>query len=379
MAPSAPLDLVHVVRQYRPGIGGLETFVEQLARAQLAEGHRVRVVTLDRIFDSTAGRLPAHEMLDGVEVRRIPFRGSRRYPIAPSVKDQLGSADIVHVHGIDFFADFLAMTSRKHRRPLLVTTHGGFFHTGFAKRLKRFYFATITRASLSRYDAVVACSVDDERTFRRIAGERVTLIGNKVDLAIFAGLADRGAPDILYFGRIAPNKEVERLLRWFAGLAKHDPTRRLFVAGKPMRESLKRLAQVATDLGISDRVEFHDTPNDDTLRKLIARCGSYACASSYEGFGLAAIEAASAGLYPVLSAIGPFESHIDTLGFGTLVDFEQPSSWAQSYARFEAGERAFRHDIGPAILAERLAPYDLSTMAHDYERVYRRILAKLAA
>ena len=234
MARPAPLDLVHVVRQYRPGIGGIETFVEQLAQAQRRDGHHVRIVSLNRIFDSAAGTLPAHELLDGVEVVRIPYRGSKRYPLAPSVLRSLGTAQLIHVHGIDFFADYLALTSLVHRRPLIVTTHGGFFHTGFAQRLKKLYFATVTRAALSRFTLVIAGSNDDETIFRRIVGDRVRLISNKVDLAKFAGLADPTAPSIIYFGRIAPNKEVERLLRWFAGLAQSDDPRRLIIAGKPI-------------------------------------------------------------------------------------------------------------------------------------------------
>lgn len=379
MARPAPLDLVHVVRQYRPGIGGIETFVEQLAQAQRRDGHHVRIVSLNRIFDSAAGTLPAHELLDGVEVVRIPYRGSKRYPLAPSVLRSLGTAQLIHVHGIDFFADYLALTSLVHRRPLIVTTHGGFFHTGFAQRLKKLYFATVTRAALSRFTLVIAGSNDDETIFRRIVGDRVRLISNKVDLAKFAGLADPTAPSIIYFGRIAPNKEVERLLRWFAGLAQSDDPRRLIIAGKPMGESLERLAGVASKLGIADRVEFHDTPSDEQLKALIARCGVYACASSYEGFGLAAIEAAAAGLYLVLSAIGPFRSHLAALDFGTLVEFDQPASWPDSYARFATDSACFRNSIDAHELCRRLLPFDLSTMAAEYEQAYRQILAGTAA
>ncbi|MDP9086208.1 MAG: glycosyltransferase family 4 protein, partial [Pseudomonadota bacterium] len=335
------LDLVHVVRQFRPGVGGLETFVDQLSQAQHRDGHRVRVVTLDHVFDSDMGRLPARETLDGIDVVRLPYVGSKRYPFALSVLGALGPAQIVHVHGIDFFADYLALSEPVHRRPMIISTHGGFFHTGFAQRLKRLYFWTITRAALSRFRLVVAVSDDDERMFRRIAGDRVQLIANKVDFAKFAGLADRSSPDLIYFGRIAPNKEIERLLRWFEGLALIDRDCRLIVAGKPMGESLERLAAIATELRIRERVDFHDTPTDEQLRALIARCSAYVCASSYEGFGIAAIEAAAAGLYPVLSAIGPFEAHLAKLGFGSSVAFDQPASWAESYARFASGIAAF--------------------------------------
>lgn len=370
-----PLNLVHVVRQYRPGIGGIETLVEQLARAQVRDRHRVRVITLDRIFDD-GGRKPlaARETLDGVEVERIPFRGSKRYPLAPGVLDRIADADLVHVHAVDFFADFLALTSPYHRRPMVLSTHGGFFHTEFAARLKKVYFNTVTRASLSRYAAVIAGGAEDERLFRPIAGDRLSLIPNKVDLEKFAGLADRAGSDILYFGRIAPNKQPGRLIRWFAPLAARDPGPRLILAGKPMGETIERLAGLAAELGVADRVDFHAQPSDDQLKQLIARSAIYACASSYEGFGLAAIEGVSAGLYPLLSPIPPFAAHVGEIGFGTLVDFDDPASWEASYDRLATGFGAFRADIGAHEIRRRLRPFDLATMAADHERIYRQVL-----
>ena len=369
------LTLVHVVRQYRPGIGGIEIFVEQLASAQRRGGHRVRIITLDRIFDDPGGvRLPARETINGVEIERIGFAGSKRYPLAASVLGRIGKPDLIHVHAVDFFADFLALTSLVHRRPMVLTTHGGFFHTQFAARLKRLYFATVTRASLSRYAAVIACSEEDCRQFAPIAGAKLALISNKVDLDKFAGLANRSGSDLLYFGRIAPNKEIERLLHWFAGLTAIDPVRRLIVAGKPMGESIERLAAVTEQLGIGGRVEFYASPSDEILKALIRRSSIYACASSYEGFGLAAIEAASAGLYPVLSNIAPFAAHVASIGFGTLVAFDDPASWDNSYVQLEEGLTEFRASFGPDEVRHRLEPYDLASLATDYELIYRRVL-----
>jgi alpha-1,3-mannosyltransferase len=51
--------IVHVVRQYHPAIGGMENVVAQLAGAQCHKGHRVRVVTLDRVYNAPdTGPLP---------------------------------------------------------------------------------------------------------------------------------------------------------------------------------------------------------------------------------------------------------------------------------------------------------------------------------
>ena len=129
------MQIVHVVRQFHPSVGGLEDVVAQLAHAQYAKGHDVRVVTLDRIFNAQgAGKLPKWERIEGIEIIRVPYFGSTRYPIALSILRHIRHADIVHVHGIDFIFDYLAWTAPLHRRKQVVSTHGGFIHTSFAAR-----------------------------------------------------------------------------------------------------------------------------------------------------------------------------------------------------------------------------------------------------
>ena len=160
------MNIMHVVRQFHPAVGGLESVVQELALAQVAAGHRVRVITLNRLFKAMqAGVLPARDVIGGVEVIRVPFFGSPRYPIAPSAIKFIHDADIVHVHAIDFFFDYLAWSKPLHRKKLVISTHGGFFHTPYAARFKWLYFLTITRMSLAWYNGVAAVSVSDHELF----------------------------------------------------------------------------------------------------------------------------------------------------------------------------------------------------------------------
>lgn len=376
-ASAGALTIVHVSRQFTPGIGGLENYVEQLARRQLASGHRVRVVTLDRIFsDPSAARLGAHDMHEGIEVVRMPFIGSVRYPIAPAVLKHIRDADLVHVHAVDFFCDFLAATAWLHRKPLVLTTHGGFFHTPFLQRLKQIYFAVVTRASLGQYRAVIASSEADFRTFAPISEPRLTLIADPVDTEKFAGRADSTSDALIYFGRLAPNKELSRLIAWFAGIPARGGSRRLIIAGKPMGISVSELVAQARSAGIAKRIEVHEAPTDQELGALIARSAVYCCASSYEGFGLAAIEAASAGLFPVLSDIPAFRDSLGKLGFGMLVDFEEQRTWGDSYERFERSLATHRANFSKAEIESKVAAFGWDGAAGQFEQVYARVLGR---
>jgi hypothetical protein len=280
------------------------------------------------------------------------------------------------VHGVDFFADYLAATRALHRKPMVLTTHGGFFHTSFARSLKQIYLKTVTRASLSQYGAVIACSAEDQRLFAEVAGERLVLISNPVDIDKFAGLADPSSDTIIYFGRLAPNKEVARLIDWFAEFARADPKVRLIVAGKPMGVDPAELEQRAAEHKLQDHFELHVSPSDDELRKLISRSGSYVCASSYEGFGLAAVEAASAGLFPILSDIPPFADTLGRLGYGFTVDFANPSSWARSNAMMKEARASFRTSFDRARVRDAVAPFDWDSAVPRFDEVYRKVLGR---
>jgi alpha-1,3-mannosyltransferase len=362
--------IVHVTRQFWPGVGGLENVVDNLARCQVGNGHDVRVVTLDHIFDATDDTpLPASEIWNGIAIRRIPFRGSRRYPVAPSVLRHIRHADIIHVHAVDFFVDYLALTRFLHGRKMILSTHGGFFHTQFASRLKHVYFNSITRLSLIAFDAIAASGVEDGRRFAALSPHKVVTIENGVDIAKFAGLADPTRRTILYFGRLAPNKGLDRLIAWFARLHAFAPHWQLVIAGKPMGVSVETIRKWALQAHVSAHVAVHDTPSDAALADLIRNAGFYACASRFEGFGLAAVEAASAGLALLLSDIPPFRQTVARLGAGDIVDFDMSAQGMPALAA-----KLERQAAAPARPAPDLASFGWDAVGQRFEQLYAAVM-----
>ena len=327
------MNIVHVVRQFHPALGGIESVVRELASAQVAAGHRVRVVTLNRVFKATQDQvLPARGVVDGAEVIRLPFFGSTRYPLAPSVIKFVKDADVVHVHAIDFFFDYLAWTKFLHRRKLVISTHGGFFHTPYAARLKRLYFLTITRFSLAIYDLVAAVSVADRELFGRIRRRDIVCIENGVNVSKFLN-ASSAAPvkAILALGRLSSNKRLDRLLSFLAALRRRDPQWKLTIAGRPWNVEVDDLMMLAKTHQIRDAVEIIVGPDDDKVRQLMGRCSVMASASEYEGFGVAAVEAMSAGLFPLVSDIPAFRRLVTRVGTGMLVDFSDVEAAADKF------------------------------------------------
>ena len=373
--------VAHVVRQYQPSIGGMEEVVRNLVQHQQSETkYEPYVVTLDRVFREPNTQLPQQEMLDNVPVKRLSYRGSERYPLCPQVLKSLRKADLVHVHGIDFFFDFLALTQSLHGRPLVVSTHGGFFHTSFARRLKRLYFSSVTRASVLAYRRVIATSENDGEMFRQITGEsRLRVIENGVDIKKFEAAASKTLePTLIYFGRWSVNKGILEALDALAALCAQQPNTpwKLIIAGREYDLTAVSILAHAVKLRLSDRVSVVPGPSNDDLRALISKASYFICLSHHEGFGIAPIEAMSAGLIPILSPIPPFKRLVDNTGVGLILDEAGPVNQARQIGNMHANLVA-QGDSGAARFdaARRAAlSYSWNTVAGQYVQQYDQVM-----
>lgn len=369
------MNVIHVVRQFAPAVGGLEDSVLNLARHQCRNlGLNAKVVTLNRLFGQQE-LLPSHEVVDSVPVVRIPWRGSTRYPIAPSILGKIRHADIVHVHAIDFFFDYLAATWPIHRRKLVVSTHGGFFHSANYGRAKKLWFNSVTRLSATAYDRIIACSENDAVMFAPVAGRRLRTIENGIDQGKFRNASPSVRNrTIVTFGRFARHKRIIALFELLARLEAIDPGWTLVVAGRDAADqTAEELQSAANAAGVADITRFVIAPSDDELRHVVEGASFYASASSHEGFGLAAVEALSAGLIPLLSDIPPFVRLISHGAPGLLFDPDSPDEAAR---RIVDLNRTLDDTWPQARTAaiEMAASYDWANVAVAYVREYQSVL-----
>ena len=374
--------VAHIVRQYLPSIGGMEEVVRNLVQHQQAQTRfEPYVVTLDRVFRKPGKKLLAYETMDSVAVRRLPFSGSERYPLCPQVLDALKGADLVHVHGIDFFFDFLALTRPLHGRPLIVSTHGGFFHTRFAKQLKRLYFNSVTRASALAYRRIIATSENDGDIFSGISGEpRLKVIENGVDIQKFESASSPELqPTLIYFGRWSVNKGILEALEVFAALCSQQPDTpwQMTIAGREYDLNADLILAHAARLQIAGRVSVVAGPSNGDLRALISQASYFICMSHHEGFGIAPIEAMSAGLIPVLSAIPPFNRLVKSTGVGLVLDAANPAGQARQLGHLHDRELQARRlpDGGQRDVARAAArAYSWNKVATQYVQQYDQVI-----
>jgi glycosyltransferase involved in cell wall biosynthesis len=87
---------------------------------------------------------------------------------------------------------------------------------------------------------------------------------------------------LVYAGRIAPEKNMEFLLKAFAGVAHAVPKVHLLVVGGGQKEHEDDLKRVAGELRIEDRIRFTGMVSKDTLPSYLALGDIFVTASVTE-------------------------------------------------------------------------------------------------
>lgn len=347
--------------------------VEGLSCALQQKGHTVRVATLRSLF-STGAMAPARSVEAGLMVRRMRHWGPKRYPVAPAALAEIRGYDLVHIHAIDFFVDYLSLLRLLHRIPLVVSTHGGIFHTQWASRFKQMYFSTVTRMSLGGVGAVVCVSQQDREKFEEIVPrQRIRLIENGANIDRFWNLKKKVEPGvILGISRLAENKRVHKVLEAMALLKDRYPQMRLEWVGADHDGLRTSLEHRAVELGLGGRVRFHGATSREELYRLLERAQMFVSASAYEGFGLSTIEAMSAATVPVVTAVGAHPDVIENgvSGFVTDADATELSAYIERVLLMSPEDTAAMGEAARAATRR----FSWSEIAPQYEQLYRQVL-----
>ena len=305
--------ILEVARQFHPKVGGIESCVLHLSTGLITRGHRVEVVTLNR--DLRSGEIlrgPAE--VDSIPIHRIPYFGLRRYPVAPSWLRYIDDFDVVHVHAIDFFVDSaaLAKVMGLHKKPIIVTTHGGIFHTREWGRVKGIYWRSVLKQTLSVVDAVVAVSEHDAALFHSIVRpDKLLTIPNGIGPAFSTKRAPRVRGRVVYFGRVAPAKAVGKVIDLIAAMGEEFDNLELVVAGPDENGTAISLLRGADALGVRSRVRIVGELSREELANLVASAHLFVSAAPHEGFGITTVEALSAGVPVLVTRTGIHEQIVE--------------------------------------------------------------------
>ncbi|MBP0958277.1 MAG: glycosyltransferase [Oscillospiraceae bacterium] len=164
-------------------------------------------------------------------------------------------------------------------------------------------------------------------------------------------------------GRLCEAKNQSFLLEIFAELLKLRQDSILIIAGDGELES--RLKQKAEELKISEKVIFCGAVDNTSLLYQAMDC--FVFPSNFEGLGIAAIEAQTAGLKTICSDGVPREAAVTELcSFMPLK--ASPKEWAEHIISECDGyvRRSYAKEV-------RTAGYDIADTAKQLEKIYRSL------
>jgi len=366
--------VLEVARQFYPKVGGIESSVLNLSRGLAERGHTVEVVTLERdLF--TGKRIVAPTNLGSIRIHRIPHVGSMRYTIAPAWLRFARDVDVVHIHAIDFFLDSAAIARGLGllSAPIVVTTHGGIFHTPAWSRIKDFYWNNVLKRTLKAVTTVVAVSDSDARLIAPIVpAAKLVTIPNGIDPVFHdAGVETRSPAKrrkIVTFGRVSAAKSIDRVVALFAAVANEFPDVDLVIAGPDEQGMTENLRRTCADMGLSSRVEFPGALPDRELASLVATSRLFVSAAPHEGFGITTVEALSAGVPVMVTHTG---IHDQLVNPGRNGWFWSGRSDDDAVATLREALLLADAQFGEMRRAARdsAAPFDWSLSTDRYERV----------
>ena len=325
------MKILHIVRQFYPMIGGMENYVYLLSIYQIKRGDEVSVLTLDRDF-MTGKKLPASDTHDNINIIRIPYLGIKKYPLAFSAIRNLKGYDIVHIHGVDFFVDYLALFRFFHRKKMILHTHGGFFHTRWGYWFKKIFFNTVTRVTVNLCDRVIAISNNDYQPFSGLT-KKIVQIENGIHYDQYQSPKQVTQGTLVTVGRIDIHKRIDLLIKVTLNLIEKGYDVKLRIVGpdwKKMQAGLEKI--IPADK--KDKIIFAGPVDDQQLLQEYIGAHVFLSASEYEGFGLTAVEAMASGTPVVLNNIDSFRVFLENKNFGSIAEFINVEDTALKIEKF---------------------------------------------
>jgi len=236
----------------------------------------------------------------------------------------------------------------------------------------------LERRFLARCDAYVCNGETTRETVAALVDARPSVVARPGWDRLADGSHDDGAPGdpdaplrVVTVGTLLPRKGHPTLLD---GLARVDAPWTLDVVGAtPDPGYAAALRARAAALGVTERVRLRGRVSDDRLRAHLRDADLFAMPSTYEGYGIAALEAMGEGCPVVASAAGGAREFVDGEN-GVLVDPGDAAGVARAVGRYARDPAALRAASEAALATARAHP----TWAETATRV-RAFLRAIAA
>lgn len=359
--------------EFPPIGGGAGNASANVARNMIRMGNRVTILT------ARFGKLPQREIIDGVDVIRIPTlrrkidRSGALEQAMFMLAGLLWCLTNIRKINPDIILAFFGAPSGVIALgvkilfgiPYIVSLRGGDV-PGFRPYDFAFYHRLIGPLLhiVWRQAVAVVANSAGLRNLGRVfdAAVPINIIPNGVDINQFMCEQRPWQPArLLIVGRVVYQKGIDLLLQALAGISEMEWA--LSIAGDgPLREELQRMA---TELGISEQVEFLGWQSKGELVKRYCESNLYVYPSRHEGMPNVVLEAMSSGLPVVASKIAGNEELVLPGETGLLIP-EENITELQAAIKTMIEDAELRKKMGAAARKRVEEQYTWESTAQQY-------------
>lgn len=336
--------------EYPPRIvGGIARVVNDLSKRLIKDGHEVCVITYKE------GNVPYYENDKGVHVYRIDNyminannfidctmqMNFNMIAKASEIINKEGKFDVIHAH--DWLVAYAAKTLKESFGiPLVSTIHAteAGRNSGIHNPEQKYVNDTEWMLTYESSEVIVN-SKFMKNDLQRLFGlpyEKINVVPNGINTSIYNGLEKdydfrrKYAMDnekiILFMGRLVYEKGVQHLISAMPKILAGYHDAKLVIAGKGgMIDELK--AQVEA-MGLGQKVYFTGYLNAKQVSKMYKCADISVFPSTYEPFGIVALEAMLAGVPTVVSDVGGLNEIVEHGVDGMKSYAGNPNSLADS-------------------------------------------------
>lgn len=319
--------IVHVVGYYPPHVGGMERVAEAAASRISKKGYRTTVITSS--LGATAGM--SHE--DMQTVYRLKTLEFAHTPFAPTLLFhllRLGKNSLIHFHLSQAYWPELTMLASSIRGiPYVAHFHLDVEPSGVLGPLFVIYKKIVWGPFLRRAKVVITCSKEmGEVVVQKygVIASRITVIPNAVSEVFFENHTPpsyEGVLRLLFVGRLAPQKKIERIIE---ALALLSVPATLTIVGDG--EERSRLEALVAEKHLSN-VQFAGFKNDREMAEYHKVNDVFLISSDGEGGTPLVVLEAMAGGMPIVGTDVPGVREL-LEGTGILVSLPYAESFAST-------------------------------------------------
>ncbi len=358
--------------------GGVEARTFFVARG-LAKKHEIKVLT------SLIKGSPLSERMFGFEIIRVAPK--RNYDASVGhmfsrmlfIKNAIDAGKSINadiVDGGNYISHFIAKRIATNKKVPIVAWYPDVWLNTWIKNagIYGLFGEVLERLNLSfGFDAYITISNQTAQKLKKFVKNKIHIIYCGVDKNEFKNKAKKSNnPTIICVSRLSEYKNIKALIFAFAHLSVKVKQARLIIVGRgPQEKCLKNQTKA---LKISAKVKFlSDLPRKE-LVDLYKSSHIFSLPSIVEGFGIATIEAAAAGLPYVNSDITVQKEITKNGQGGYLVDSKNPLNFSQKFQLLLNNPDLYKKK---SLESKRLsALYNWESIIKKTESVYYSLLDK---